>query len=41
VVLDYDAKGNLVRIDIDHASQKLNLREFVTNHIPLGAKAQS
>ncbi len=34
VVLDYDADGNLVGIDIDHASQKLNLRELVTNHIP-------
>jgi uncharacterized protein YuzE len=30
VVLDYDAEGNLVGIDIDHASQKLNLRELVT-----------
>ena len=39
VVLDYDAEGNLVGIDIDHASQKLNLRELVTNHIPLEAKA--
>src|SRR5438874_6860034 len=28
VVLDYDAEGNLVGIDIDHASQKLNLREL-------------
>jgi uncharacterized protein YuzE len=35
VVLDYDAEGNLVGIDIDHASQKLNLRELVTSHIPL------
>ena len=41
VVLDYDAEGNLVGIDIDHASQKLNLRELVTSHIPLEAKAQS
>jgi hypothetical protein len=40
-VLDYDAEGNLVGIDIDHASQKLNLRELVTSHIPLGAKARS
>ena len=32
VVLDYDAEGNLVGIDIDHASQKLNLRELVSNH---------
>jgi len=41
VVLDYDAEGNLVGIDIDHASQKLNLRELVTNHIPLETKAQN
>ena len=37
VVLDYDAEGNLVGIDIDHASR--NLRELVTSHIPLEAKA--
>jgi uncharacterized protein YuzE len=41
VMLDYDAEGNLVGIDIDHASQKLNLRELVTNHIPLKSKARS
>jgi uncharacterized protein YuzE len=35
VVLDYDDDGNLVGIDIDHASSKLNLRELVTSHIPL------
>ena len=39
VVLDYDGEGNLVGIDIDHASQKLDLRELVTTHIPLEAKA--
>lgn len=39
VVLDYDADGNLVGIDIDHASQKLNLRELVTSHIPLEASS--
>jgi hypothetical protein len=27
----------LVGIDIDHASQKLDLRELVTSHIPLAA----
>ncbi|MGH7953849.1 MAG: DUF2283 domain-containing protein [Limisphaerales bacterium] len=37
VVLDYDADGNLVGIDIDHASKKLNLREVVTNQIPVAA----
>src|SRR5262245_31592124 len=41
MVLDYDAEGDLVRIDIDHASRKLNLREFVTSYIPLEAEAQS
>jgi uncharacterized protein YuzE len=30
VVLDYDGEGNLVGIDIDHASLKLDLRELVT-----------
>jgi uncharacterized protein YuzE len=37
VVLDYDADGNLVGIDIDNASRKLNLRELVTSHFPLEA----
>ena len=36
VVLDYDEQGNLVGIDIDHASAKLDLRELVTNHVPIG-----
>jgi uncharacterized protein YuzE len=35
VVLDYDEAGNLVGIDIDQASQKLDLSEVVTSHIPL------
>lgn len=39
VVLDYDAEGNLVGIDIDHASKKLELRELVTSHIPLEPSA--
>jgi uncharacterized protein YuzE len=37
VVLDYDADGNLVGIDIDHASRKLNLREVITSQIPVAA----
>ncbi len=37
VVLDYDADGTLVGIDIDQASQKLDLREVVTTHIPVAA----
>ena len=35
VVLDYDAEGDIVGIDIDNASRKLDLREVVTSHIPL------
>jgi uncharacterized protein YuzE len=35
VVLDYDAEGNIVGIDIDNASTKLNLRELVLNRIPM------
>jgi uncharacterized protein YuzE len=37
VVLDYDAQGNLVGIDIDNAGRKLDLTEVVTNHIPVDA----
>ena len=39
VLLDYDEQGNLVGIDIDNASHKLDLSELVTNHIPLTADA--
>jgi uncharacterized protein YuzE len=34
VTLDYDEDGNLVGIDIDNASSKLDLTEVVTSHIP-------
>jgi uncharacterized protein YuzE len=34
VILDYDQQGNLVGIDIDHASSKLDLRELITSKIP-------
>lgn len=34
VVLDYDADGNLVGIDIDNAGRKLNLKELVLSRIP-------
>jgi uncharacterized protein YuzE len=34
VVLDYDEDGNLVGIDIDNASKKLDLSEVVTSRIP-------
>ena len=35
VLLDYDADGNLVGIDIDNASRKLDLSEVVTSQIPI------
>lgn len=34
VVLDYDIDGNLVGIDIDNASKKLNLRELIIDKMP-------
>ena len=34
VVLDYDAQGTLVGIDIDNASQKMDLKEVVLSKIP-------
>jgi uncharacterized protein YuzE len=34
VVLDYDAEGNLVGIDIDNASRKVDLKEITINTIP-------
>jgi len=39
VVLDFDAAGRLVGIDIDNASHKLDLREVVTEHMPVPADA--
>jgi uncharacterized protein YuzE len=34
VVLDYDEEGNLVGIDIDNASRKVDLEEITINKIP-------
>ena len=34
VLLDYDAKGNLVGIDIDNASTKVQLKELILNRLP-------
>ena len=33
VVLDYDAEGNLVGIDIDNASKKVQLKELVLSRL--------
>jgi len=34
VVLDYDAQGNLVGIDIDNASRKVDLKKLTLNKLP-------
>ena len=34
IVLDYDAGGNLVGIDIDNASRKIDLHEVILSKIP-------
>ncbi|NUQ38758.1 MAG: DUF2283 domain-containing protein [Caldilineales bacterium] len=34
IVLDYDADGNLVGIDIDNASKKIDLGEIILSQIP-------
>lgn len=35
VVVDYDATNNVVGIDIDNASKKLDFAELVLNHLPV------
>jgi len=39
VVLDYDAEGNLVGIDIDNASTKVHLKELSLRKLPAEIKA--
>lgn len=39
VVLDFDADGRLVGIDIDNASHKLDLHELTVEHIPVPVHA--
>ena len=34
VVLDYDAEGNLVGIDIDNASRKVELKQLTLSKLP-------
>ncbi len=34
VVLDYDAEGDLVGIDIDNASKKIQLKELILSRLP-------
>jgi uncharacterized protein YuzE len=35
IVLDYDASGNLVGIDIDNASKKVQLKELTLSKLPI------
>jgi len=37
VVVDFDAKGQLVGIDIDHASQHVNLATLKTEGVPISS----
>jgi len=37
LVLDFDAAGNVVGIDIDHASEKLDLKTLETISLPTTA----
>jgi uncharacterized protein YuzE len=34
IVLDYDAKGSLVGIDIDNASTKVKLEKLILSNLP-------
>lgn len=39
VVLDYDAEGKLVGIDIDNASKKVELKELTLSRLPTDIRA--
>ena len=39
IILDYDADGTLVGIDIDNASKKVQLKELSLRKIPADIKA--
>ena len=41
VVADYDKNGQIVGIDIDNASTKLNLNELILNKLPLKSQTIS
>ena len=34
IVLDYDSEGNIVGIDIDNASKKVDLKEVILSKLP-------
>jgi len=35
VVLDYDINGNIVGIDIDNASKKVDMKELLVSKVPI------
>jgi uncharacterized protein YuzE len=39
VVVDYDAEGTLVGIDIDNASEKVQLKELTLTRVPADIRA--
>ncbi len=39
VLLDYDADGNLVGVDIDNASSKIDLKEIILSKLPAEVEA--
>jgi uncharacterized protein YuzE len=39
VVVDYDSEGNLVGIDIDNASKKVELKKFTLSRLPAAQKS--
>jgi uncharacterized protein YuzE len=41
VVIDYDAEGGIVGIDIDHASKKLDLSELSLSKLPIQSQRMS
>ncbi len=41
IVLDYDKEGNLVGIDIDKASTKLEMSELILSRLPAEVKQVS
>ena len=41
VILDYDADGHIVGIDIDNASKKIDMKEVILHKIPAELQALS
>ena len=39
IVLDYDADGDLVGIDVDNASRKMHLKELTISRLPADIRA--